>query len=264
MSRLGPSPAGFTLPKPGKALVAAMIVIGCAWVMLAVGINYGGVSAHVIEPFVGDPSAILHLQLWRLFTPVLIHVPSGDGAPGHIMTTLLGLYFLAPTLEDRWGPRRMAVFLVGSAAFAFTCQVLVGFAVPKLGQPVFYGGVGMIEAVAVAWALQNRDKRVNLFFVIPVTGMMLLAFVFAMSVMNIIAQKSPPEGLVTPFGGMLAGYLFGDTSPVRRWWLKLRLKRLQAETAALRSSASKRRDGGPPLRLILGDKEPPKDKRDLN
>src|SRR4051812_8444943 len=110
MSR-SPSPVGMRFPKPGKALIGAMLVIGCLWVMIAVGINYGGASVHLLDPFVGDPDRILHGQVWRLVTPALIHAWTGHGAPSHLMTTLLGLYFLAPTPEDRWGSRRMIVFL---------------------------------------------------------------------------------------------------------------------------------------------------------
>lgn len=255
---------GLAFPKPGKALVVMMGVIGCAWVMLAVAFNYGGVGQSIIDPLVGDPARILHGQVWRLLTPILIHTPSGPGAIGHVLTTLLGLYFLGTSLEDRWGPRRMIAFLLGSAAFAFACQVLVGLVVTKLAAPVFYGGLGMVEAIAIAWALQNRHTTVRLFFVLPVTGTMLIGFVFAMSTLYVIAGTALPEGLVTPFGGMLAGYLFSDASPLRRLYLERRLRRIQAETAELRRAQAKRRPGAPALRVIHGDKAPPKDKRFLN
>src|SRR5262245_45200730 len=256
-------------PKPGKALLGVMITISCAWVMISVALNYGGADASLIMPFVGDPSRILHGQLWRLVSPILIHQPQGDGSVGHILMTMLGLYFLAPTLEERWGWRKMLVFLLGSAAFGFACQVLVGLAIPKLATPHFFGGLGMVEAVAVAWALQARNQTVRLFFIIPVTGTMLLAFVFFMSVLNVIAQKVPPEGLVTPFGGMLAGYLFSEVSPLRRVWLRLRLRRLQSQAAALRgvrtSPAGRDRLAAHGLRVIQGGgDDKPKDKRYLN
>jgi membrane associated rhomboid family serine protease len=192
----------------------------------------------------------------------LIHDP---GDPGHLLVTLLGLYFLGPTLEDRWGPKKMLFFLFGSAALAFALQVIVGTLIPRLANPMWFGGLGMVEAVAVAWALNNRNATVRLFFVLPVSGTMLLVFIFGMSVLNVIAMRAPAEGLITPFGGMLAGYLFSDVSPLRRYWLKLRLKRLQAETAALRSTSAQRRRADPPLRVIKGGgDDPPKDKRYLN
>jgi membrane associated rhomboid family serine protease len=232
--------------------------------MLAVAFNYGGVDQSLLEPLIGDPTRILHGQVWRLLTPILIHTPSGPGAIGHIVTTLLGLYFLGTSLEDRWGPKRTIGFLLGSAAFAFACQVLGGLVVTKLAAPVFYGGLGMVEATAIAWALQNRHTTVRLFFVLPVTGTMLIGFVFLMSTLYVIAGTALPEGLITPFGGMLAGYLFSDTSPLRRLYLKRKLRRIQAETAALRRTETKQRPGAPKLRVIHGDKAPPKDKRFLN
>jgi hypothetical protein len=144
--------------------------------------------------------------------------------------------------------------------------VAIGALAPSVGQQVFFGGLGMVEAVAVAWALAHRGSTVRLFFVLPVTGTMLLAFIFVISVLNVIAKRAPPEGLITPFGGMLAGYLFSDFSPLRRYYLQLRFKRLQAQSAALRGvPTSRSRAAGPSLRVIPGgQKEPPKDKRWLN
>ena len=95
----------------------------------------------------------------------------------------------------------------------------------------------------------------------------MLVFIFVASVFNVFAMKAPSEGLVTPFGGMLAGYLFGDVSPLRRVWLKIRLKQIQRETAALRKQPPKSRAAGT-LRVIKGgaddDDKPPKDKKYLN
>ena len=261
MSRFGPSPVFAGFPRPGKTLTAAMLLVGCSWVALAIAVNYGGASERVVEPVLGVPELILRGELWRLFTAALVHDP---GAPSHVLSTLLGLFFLGPSLEDRWGSRRMALFLVSSAGFAFAAQVVVGLFVAKLHAGAFFGGIGVVEAIAVAWALQNKDRTVQLFFVLPVSGMALLGFVFLMSVMNVIAQHAPPEGLVTPFGGMLAGYLLSDSSPLRRWYLKLRLSRIEAQTLALKTKPAPRRVDSPSLRLIHGQKDAPKRKGDLN
>jgi membrane associated rhomboid family serine protease len=253
----------FQMPRPGKALIGVMVAVVAIWVLFAVGLNWGGASPAVLAPFIGDSSAVLHGQIWRLFTAPLIHHPSD---PGHVLVTIFGLYFLGTTLEDRWGPKKMLLFLFGSAAFAFALQVLVGALVHQVESAKWFGGLGMVEAVAVAWALNNRHATVRLFFILPVSGTMLLVFIFGMSVFNVLALRAPAEGLITPFGGMLAGYLFSDASPLRRYWLKLRLRRLQAQTAALGSAASaQRRRAGPPLRVIQGGGDrPPKDKRYLN
>lgn len=249
-----------------------MITIGVLWLVLAISINWINVGASVAAFLAGTTSGVLHGQVWRLITAPLFHDTS---SPWHLITTLLGLYFLAPSLEERWGARRMLAFLIGSAAFAFAMQVLVGSLVAKLYKPVWFGGLGMIEAVAVAWALSNRSSQVRMFFLVPVSAMTMLAIVFVLSVLNVIAlNEHTAEGLVTPFGGMLAGYLFCDASPLRRLYLKLKLRRLQAENEALRAeqarAAQARRADGPSLRVIdggkggKGGKSPPNDKRYLH
>ncbi|EYF05266.1 rhomboid family protein [Chondromyces apiculatus DSM 436] len=241
-----------------------MVAVTALWVMFAIGLNFAGVSQAVWTPFEGNVDKILSGQIWRLVTAPMLHSVRD---PWHFLSTVLGLYFLGTPLEERWGSRRMLAFLFASAAFASAAQVLVGTLIPHIAQPVFYGGLGMVEAVAVAWALAHRNASVRLFFVLPVSGTMLLVFVFVMSVLNVIALRAPQEGLITPFGGMLAGWLFGDFSPVRRYYLKLRFKQLQGQSEALRRlpTSSSRGRSGPPLRVLPGgQKSPPKDKRWLN
>jgi hypothetical protein len=71
--------------------------------------------------------------------------------------------------------------------------------------------------------------------------------------MYLIAQVAAPEGLVSPFGGMLAGWLFGSgsPSPLRRAWLKLRLAQLDAE-ARREADARKRRVEKSGLQVLEG------------
>ncbi|AKT39815.1 uncharacterized protein CMC5_039660 [Chondromyces crocatus] len=251
-------------PRPGRALIGVMVAITCIWVMFAVGLNFGDVSNAVLAPFVGDVDKVLHGQVWRLLTAPLIHDPRN---PWHLLTTLMGLYFLGTPLEQRWGAKRTLLFLVGSAAFAYAVQVAATVLVPRVGQAGFYGGLGMVEAVAIAWALAYRNATVRLFFVLPVSGTMLLVFVVAMSVLNLISLRAPPEGLITPFGGMLAGWLFGELSPLRRLLVRLRFRQLQGKSDTLRRmrTSSPRSRSGPPLRVLPGgQKSNPKDKRWLN
>jgi len=254
-----------TFPKPGRALKGVMAFLALLWVVMAVALNWVGMGPEVLGWFTGSSTQVFSGQVWRLLTAALIHSPN---APSHILFTLLGLYFLGCTLEERWGGRRMLFFLGATSTFAYLMQAIFGGLIGQLHQPVWFGGLGMVEAVAVAWALSARDRQVRLFFVLPVTGNMLLGFIFIMSVLNVIAVHAPPEGLVTPFGGMLGGYLFGETSPLRRFYLQWRFKQLQSQSEALRgasTTSARRRASG--LRVIKGgadDDDSPPDKRWLN
>jgi membrane associated rhomboid family serine protease len=257
----------FGLRKPGKALIGLMVAVTVIWVFFAIGVNWAEFGRGILPWLVGSPEIVSKFEIWRIFTAPLIHQPQGPGSVMHLLTTLMGLYFLGTTLEERWGARRFLLFTLGSGWFAATLQVVVASFVPKLtgGLPggVFFGGLGMIDAIAVAWALGFKGQQVRLMFVLPVSGLGLILFVFAMNVFYVIAQESPREGLVTPFAGMAAGYLFGDTSPLRRWYLQKRFAKLQRQSAALRGV---RAEGSlPRLRVIEGGGGPAKpDKSMLN
>jgi membrane associated rhomboid family serine protease len=244
----------FGLRKPGKALTGLLIGVTVLWVFFAAGINWGHAGEDILAYVVGSKRIFTHAELWRIFTSPLIHQWSGPGSVSHLLTTLAGLYFLGASLEEKWGARRFLLFTLGAGWFAAALQALFTILVPKLDGGalggLFYGGLGMVDAIAVAWALGFKGQQVRLFFVLPVSGLGLLLFVFLMNVFYVIAQEGHHEGLVTPFAGMAAGYLFGDTSPLRRWYLQMRFRKLQRQSAALRNV---RTEGAQPrLRVIEG------------
>jgi membrane associated rhomboid family serine protease len=240
------------MPRPGKALLWVMGLLLFIWIAFAVAINHGDVDPRAFLLFAGNTRAILRGELWRLVTAGFVHQPAGDAGVGHIVTVLLGLYFLGTTLEERWGATRFALFLFGSTVFGFLTQLAAEALFPvAIGQDYWFGAVGAVEAVAVAWALSSRGQIVRLFFVLPVSATGLLVFVIGVSVLRVIARGQLFEGLVTPFGGMLAGYLFGggNPPPARRLWLKLRYFWLSARASAYRRSR-------PALRVIPGGESP--------
>src|SRR5688572_11206518 len=100
------------LPKPGPTLKAILLGLLGLWLMFAMAINWGGADPALFELFVGNTNAILSGQVWRLLTASLVHTPND---PWHVVGVLLGLYFLGPSLESRWGGRRFAFFLGASS-----------------------------------------------------------------------------------------------------------------------------------------------------
>lgn len=256
------------LPRPGKALLAVMGTLLAIWVLFALGWNYGGLDRQWFLVFAGNKDAIVHGEIWRLFTAGLLHAPD---SVSHILYALLGLYFLGPTLESRWGTGRMLLFLLGCSLLGFTTQLAAEALLPgalgrAVAQPYWFGSMAMVEGIAIAWALANRAQTVRLMFVLPVTGNGLLVFVIGVSVLMVIAGQKPSEGLMSPFGGMLAGFLFsgGNPSPARRLWLSVRYRWIARRAAKFRTSQ-------PRLRVIEGGergsappRRPPTDKRFLN
>lgn len=244
------------LAKPGRGLIGVMIALGTIWLAFAIAVNWAGASEDLFLLFCGSTERILAGQIWRLFTAPLMHAPSGT--VGHILWAILGLFFLAPALESHWGTGRFLRFLLLSGVFAYAVQMLGELVLPasvahRLVGEYWFGSVPVLEATAVAWALSFRGQTVRLWFVLPVTSTGLVVFICAMSFLRIVAATPGPEGLLSPFGGILAGWLFGGgtPSPIRRAYLKLRLAQLDRE-ARSPSRNRPRRAKESPLRVIEG------------
>jgi membrane associated rhomboid family serine protease len=255
-----PSPRALGLMKPGRALTGVMVALGAIWLMFAIAVNWGGATEDLFLLFCGNTERILHGEVWRLFTAPLMHQPTGTVS--HILFAILGLVFLAPSLEERWGSARFLRFVFFSAIIAYSFQMVLEVALPaslarRLVGEYWFGSFPVLEAIAIALALSFRGQSVRLWFVLPVSSSAMVIFIVAMSLLRVVAAAAEPEGLLAPFGGMLAGWLLGGStpSPLRRAYLRLRLAQLDREAArGARSGASRRK--GSPLRVIEGGRGP--------
>ncbi len=255
MARYSDAPT-LGLPRPGPALKWVLIGLLAIWLAFAVGINWAGAPADLFYLLCGNAELISQGQVWRLFTAPLIHMPTGH--VGHILMALLGLYFLAPSLEREWGSARFLRFLLFSGVIGYGLQYLLLVLLPpsvsaRLAGDYWFGALPVINAVSIAWALSFRGQVVKLYFVLPVSSTGLILFVVGMNVMYLIGAQNHLEGLISPFGGMLAGWLLGagTPSPLRKAWLKLQLARLDSE-ARREGKARRRRAAQSGLRVIEG------------
>lgn len=254
-------PRALGIQRPGTAVTAVMVALGAIWLMFAIAVNWAGANEDLFLMFCGNTERILHGEVWRLFTAPLMHVPSGTVS--HILFALLGLLFLAPSLEAQWGTGRMLRFLMFSAVIAYGFQMLCEMVLPaslaqRLVPEHWFGSFPALEAVAIAWALSFRGQTVRLWFVLPVSSRGMVFFIVAMSLLRVVAAAPGPEGLLSPFGGMLAGWLLGagTPSPLRRVYLKFRLAQLDREAARGAEAARARRQTSP-LRVIEGGRGRP-------
>ena len=246
------------LPMPGKAVRGVMLAVFAVWLSFAIGLNWGSVPGTLFVLLAGSTERILHGEVWRLFTAPLLHDAEGAAGVSHIITTLLGLFFFAPRLEELWGPKRMLRFIALSAIIAYAVQMLVDLLLPaalseRLVGQYWFGLTPALGAIAIAWALTFKNQVVQLFFVIPVSSRMLIVWVVGLGLLYLVAGARPHEGLIAPFGGMLCGWLLGggSPSPLRKAWLRLRLAQLDSEA---RRAGQKRKARPNPggLRVIPG------------
>jgi membrane associated rhomboid family serine protease len=252
-----------SLPRPGPVLRVTLLGLLGVWALFAMLVNWGNTGSQVFLTLTANSNAILHGEVWRLVTASWLHVPTGT--IGHILSALIGLYFLGPSLESAWGSARFArfLFLTGLLAYAVQAGIaqLLGPALSERLVPEdSYGAMPVVEATAIAWACSFRNRVVNLFFVLPVSTKGLILFVVGTSVMYLIAGATPPSGHISAFAGMGLGYLLGGgtPSPLRQLYLRYRLARLEAAVDGER----KQRSSGRGLRLIQGGKK--KSKSELN
>ena len=250
--------AGPSIQRPSRALGTVLLGLVGLWLAFAVAINWGSSSSDLFLLLVGNSSRLNQGQIWRLFTAPLMHHPEGSAGVNHILSTVVGLFFLAPALESAWGTKRLLRFLAVSSVFAYAVQWAVSPLLPasaahRLVPAYWYGAMPALEAVAIAFALSLRSNNVLLFFVLPIGSRGLLIATIGISIALVAADAIGPSGAIAPFAGMLAGWLFGGgtPSPARRWWLRFKLNRLESEAVAERQrrrATAKRRfevlDGG--------------------
>ncbi len=256
MARGLPDGSSFGFPRVGRALAGVMMGLLAIWLFFAISINWADSFEPLFLALCGNTALILQGEIWRLFTAAIMHAPTGT--VWHILISLLMLYFFGAQLEHEWGPKRFLRFLMGSAVFAYSFQMLVLIALPetierKLVSQFWFGAGPVVSACTIAWALTFRGRTINLLLLGPISSRALMGLVIFINVMYVIALERPPHGHISPFGGMLAGWLFGASgpSPLRRLWLKLRLAQLDAE-ARREADARKKRVARSGLQVLEG------------
>jgi membrane associated rhomboid family serine protease len=276
-----PPAMSLAFPKPRRALWIVLIAMTALGILTAFLRTWVPGAALDVFRALDLRLDVAFTQPWRLLTSGLLTDPDRWT---HLAFSLLGLYFLGAPLEQRWGSWRFARFLVLAVLIGNLTVIAIAHLVPGAGQERFhpdfaYGPTAAITAIAIAWSREYAQSTVNLFFFLPIRGKVLFWITIGFCVLDLIYPSALPEGVVAPFGGVLAGLLFGGTpSLARTAWLRVRLSVLRRRSSALTvedvlAPKPKRRPrlGGAPLRVVSGGLEevlkkrnPPKDKRYLN
>ncbi|MDB4938163.1 MAG: hypothetical protein JWP87_5135 [Labilithrix sp.] len=274
-------------PRPGRALKAVLITIAALAIVGAIVVNWapGALGEQIFGWLVFQPHQFPH-EPWKFWTLLTSGVLTSPQNFSHALWSLVGLYFLTTDLEKKWGGARMLRFLAVSVVMGnLTVLAIDQLPVP---QGIFHpaltlGPMAAITATAIAWSKENATRQIRLFFFLPISGKVLFWITIGFAVLAVLFNQGAPEGAAAPFGGILAGLMYGGTpSPVRSMWLRMKLALLRRKGHTLtvesitggsdRPRAPKRASkGGPPLRIVQGgldedlkNRKPPKDKRYLN
>src|SRR5258706_14459855 len=271
----------YALPRPGRALWGVLVTVFAFAIVAA--LSEKTVAPVLFQWLSCRVDDVMHFQVWRLVTSGVL-TPPGDIVA--LLLQLLALYLFGTTVEKRWGARRLIGFLVIAVVAGNLFGMLVGWIAglagatgPLLRPREMFGPDAMITALLVAWARENPEGVIRLYFVIPVKAKYFIWFTVATCVFVLVRGQPTSESVAALFAGVLVGLAFaGSPSLARRSWLRVRLAILRRRSASLEADdllasmkappRKARPPGGPPPRLGQGGlraglpkPKPPKAKR---
>jgi membrane associated rhomboid family serine protease len=202
---------GIDIPRPIAWLIATVILMSAFGSLLErVGVPLLSYSVLFVGP-------VFEGQVWRLLT----WAPLELGALGLAFGCLL-LYFIGPDLLHRWGTRRFFSIFFGGAVVVGAITCLIGrFVWPQVATVPHFGLWPMEEALIIAWAALYPDRRILLFFALPVSGRNLIGFTIAITV--VMAALGGFHQFISHFVAEFLALVYMDVISVRPWIARARL-----------------------------------------
>ena len=165
-------------PRLGVPGLMRYIVIANAAVYILSLFDRSGMLYQVL---LMDPQAVLHGQIWRLVSYVLI--PSSDGF--WLIISLMFYYWLGESLERLWGSTKFTVYYLSGTLLSALAVLLVYF-IDKIPMPL--AGAGYVNtALFMAYALTYPDAMVRIYFILPVKMKWLAILEAALYVFSVIS-----------------------------------------------------------------------------
>lgn len=167
-----------------------------------IGYVLSRVSPQILSFLTLDPYQILHGQIWRLVTWVLMP-PSTQGVLFYAIM-LLFYYQLGMNLERTWGVFRYNVYIFGGILYT-----ILGAVVTWIIMTVIYGNAAFTGAIVgtqistyyicmsifLAFAVCYPNIQILLYFIIPIK-MKWMAYVYAALMLVDLVQSSWPRRIV--------------------------------------------------------------------
>jgi membrane associated rhomboid family serine protease len=150
------------------------------------------------------PRTILHLQLWQLFTYMVVHASFG-----HLFFNLFSLWVFGSRFEGRWGSQWFGKFVlvVGAGSVGFHLLVQAAMGARFWGEANTIIGIsGVVYGVLLAYAYCWPDDYVYLYGMLPVKVKHLALVLFIITFVSSWNPASPIAHL-THLGGLAVGYL---------------------------------------------------------
>lgn len=156
-------------------------------------------SGALIGALTFDSSKILHGQIWRLFSYVLIPDSGGSRALGVLLLAIMLFFFyqIGRILENRWGVFKFNLYYLTGVVIADIAAFLLG-----VGATAYYLNLSLI----LAFATLSPEDRVLLLFFIPLKMKWLAWFYFGITIYDLIVIPFPYN--LFPIFALLNYFLF--------------------------------------------------------
>lgn len=203
------------------------------------GYVLGRFSPQMLNYLMLDPYQVLHGQVWRLVTWVLIP-PSMQGTFFYVIMMLF-YYQLGSNLERTWGAFRYNVYIFGGMLYT-----IIGVAITWVIMSAAYGNAGVMGmlvgtqvstyyicmSIFLAFAACYPDMQILLYFIIPIK-MKWMAYVYAALMLLDLVQSTWPRRIVMVMSLLNFVIFFLSTRDLRRYSPK-EVHRRQAYRQAVR------------------------------
>ena len=163
------------------------------------------VSGLLLNLLAMDARSVLHGQVWRIVTFVLI--PTGS-SPLSVLLSLFFYFWLGEAMERLWGSAKFTFYYVSGMLLSVLASIIAlfldGFSFP------LYGAAYVNSALFFAYALTYPESIVRLFYIIPIKMKWLGIFeaaLYAVSVVRGVVYGAWGYAL-TPIIAMLNLFIF--------------------------------------------------------
>ena len=203
--RYGQGPAMGMRFGPGLTPTIKMLLAANVTVFLLQAMTGGGsAGGSFLIPFFGlvPFKALSQFHVWQFVSYMFLH-----GSFGHIAMNMFMLWMFGTELERLWGPK---LFLQYYAVTGIGAGLIYGLLMPLLSPGTQYvplvGASGAVYGVLTAVALLFPDRKVLLYFLIPIKIRWLMIGYVVIEMMAM--WSSDGVGHLAHLGGVLFGYLY--------------------------------------------------------
>lgn len=186
-----------------KVIAAMILLIGVTSIAAAVLVRNAGLP--LASLLVLSPQHVVQGQVWRLVTwPLLESEPLG------LLFGCYTLFWVGRDLVEAWGQRSFAIRTLVLTLLVAVVTTALAFVLPGLGAA---GTWPVLCGLLVIWGLTFRNRTLNLYGVLPLTGIRLAQLTVGLTALY--AVFSGVAAFVPHFTAMALAYLW--MVPMVKW-----------------------------------------------